>query len=36
MILLHLIEKNYGKKKHFALNFHFIRELVERGELELK
>ena len=25
-----------GKTKHFALKLHFIRELVERGELELK
>ena len=27
---------HYGKTKHFALELHFIRELVERGELELK
>ena len=27
---------HYGKTKHFALKLHFIRELVERGELELK
>ena len=26
----------YGKTKHFALKLHFIWELVERGELELK
>ena len=26
----------YGKTKHFALKLHFIRELGERGELELK
>ena len=25
-----------GKTKHFALKLHSIRELVERGELELK
>ena len=27
---------DYGKTKHFALKLHFITELVERGELELK
>ena len=27
---------HYGKTKHFSLKLHFIRELVERGELELK
>ena len=27
---------HYGKTKHFALKPHFIRELVETGELELK
>ena len=27
---------HYGKTKHFALKFHFIRELVEKGELELQ
>ena len=26
---------HYGKTKHFAIKLHFIRELVERGELEL-
>ena len=36
MILLHLIEKDYGKTKLFALKLHFIRKFVERVELELK
>ena len=27
---------HYGKTKHFALKLHSIRELVEKGELELK
>ena len=27
---------HYGKTKHFSLKLHFIRELVKRGELELK
>ena len=27
---------HYGRTKHFALKLHLIRELVERGELELK
>ena len=27
---------HYGITKHFALKLHFIRELVEWGELELK
>ena len=27
---------DYAKTKQFALKLHFIRELVERGELELK
>ena len=27
---------HYGKTKHFALKLQFIRELVDRGELELK
>ena len=35
-IALSKLSTHYGKTKHFALRLHFIRELAERRELELK